>query len=1247
MSATRTRLASDRRGPWGRRLAWPAEHTRACGQASRPRHAAKARINPTHLGPVVVLVACTLLASCSGPVAWQRDADPERLATTLPIALQDPDRADEARRQLGWLCLLHDRGCPAAFAALATGDPAGPRDEAALLRALLRDGHPDPGLAARAWLDVAATEGELGGDPPLATAALARAAALAEQMDASTARALAEHPAWRSAWTTGSARDRLLRALAWPRLAPVARAPVVLRQGQVPLSRRLHAALPWNGEGLRTAVAEPLPATAAVELPDESSGSAVGTYTLVAHQPGVYRVAVALAIPAAGRWTLGVVPPGAARAWLDGQPWPAAEVLRGATAADVALAAGSHALELAVAVGEEGERLRLLLAPAVAPTPLSAPAAPDPQGPPVAALRALVADPAGNGRLLWQALSERNLAVDLVQLAFATGPMQVGSAIDRVVTSLPEHVGAILLDIERQQLAGNAQLALQQAGRLPGPTTGGGWSEGQWFAARDRLDVHLARARALQAAGLADLAVSHAGAALAGAAGRCRPWLDALAIAVDAGRGHDLWRPGDAEALRSGCRDEARLPNGLFAVRSLQAAHASAADLDAWLGPPATRPARWRLEVPGQDPGVAPQWATQGQWAPIWRAVQAAWLQGESGRAQALLDGALLRPDLPIAAKQKALQAGATVPWTPFVRDGLALARLPDNPAWATSARTAWLLDQEILVLLPGGGAVRRVHQIARVLSDEAAEAVGEVHVAEGAELELARTLLPDGSAVPPADISDKSAISLRAVAAGCAVEYAQVAWTHPDDPASGATWHAPFLLQSADSPVRASEFVVLVPAGLAVQFDRSPGAPVAKVVPAGAWTAHVFALRDLPAVAQEPRAIRPERLVPSVTVRAQASLPALVEPWDERLAAALAAASPAARQWLSDLLAVAAGADGLQRWQHLARRIAREIEHDHAGGPPGDPNAAIAQQKGDRAAVFYALARLAGADACLVRANALVRDGASDPPDPADYAMELVTVALPDGASLWYDPGLEGGVLDHVRSGLRGRRALLVGCGRAQREVTVPALGVGRDRRDIAVNLQWAGDGAITGTVTETLHGATAAYVGQWLAEVPASEHSKLPAQLASGVFPGLELAFGASRHDPVNGNLQVTYSVHGKADPSRTRMLDLGLYPSEIGKTYAVLERRRTPMSFGFAQDLRIQLTVHGGAEPILAPTLAAADHPLLAWSRCARAVAGGVVVEFALRAEAGVVTPSDYPAFARAARGADAAEILRLYR
>lgn len=149
------------------------------------------------------------------------------------------------------------------------------------------------------------------------------------------------------------------------------------------------------------------------------------------------------------------------------------------------------------------------------------------------------------------------------------------------------------------------------------------------------------------------------------------------------------------------------------------------------------------------------------------------------------------------------MQAGAIAPWQPFVRDGAVLAAQADDAALTQGAATAWVLDQEIVLLLPGGGALRRVHQMVRVLQDEAADAVGEIRVPDGAELEFARTILADGAVVLPAETADKETISLRAVASGTAVEYAQVAYVAADDAATGATRLGTFCFKPAMAQLR------------------------------------------------------------------------------------------------------------------------------------------------------------------------------------------------------------------------------------------------------------------------------------------------------------------------------------------------------------------------------------------------------------------------------------------------------------
>ena len=178
-------------------------------------------------------------------------------------------------------------------------------------------------------------------------------------------------------------------------------------------------------------------------------------------------------------------------------------------------------------------------------------------------------------------------------------------------------------------------------------------------------------------------------------------------------------------------------------------------------------------------------------------------------------------------------------------------------------------------------------------------------------------------------------------------------------------------------------------------------------------------------------------------------------------------------------------------------------------------------------------------------------------------------------------------------------------------------------------------------------MHGATAAYVSQWLADTPVADRPKLAAELGAPSFPGLQLHLLATDAQVTTGVTLVRYGVRGAAAAQRTRALDLALYPAELGKNYAVLPARTTPLLFGYAQDLRVRVAITSDVGTIRAANDSAAASKLVQFQRTSSLVADRFVVNFGLRSTPGVLQPNDYAAFARTVREADTAELLRLTR
>lgn len=1210
---------------------------------------------------------CAVLAACSAPkAAWHPDADPAETAQWARDHLGDPELAAEARRQRAWLCLLWSQGCsevarelgPKSALAGSVGEVAighGDSGESALLGAWLADGTLHGQAAAEQWLRAADVLQPLGSEGDrAATQALWRAVhhgELAQTQGQSAGLATAGRVP--QLVGRGAPGQRLLRAIALAQLGTGAGqlpADLTVAQQVQPWSRRLMTGLDPLQNG---AIADQPPAwdaESAVTLPLDVSAGAVARYALSVEHPGILRLQVRWS--GGGAMALGARGDRPLLAWLDGERLDLAEPGLAATART--LSHHPHQLDLLVAATADGDPLWLAWLADAAPAaadPLSGQGSETPPELQQVLDRAglLLAEPAAAVLDWWQQRFPKALLPALRGL-FAGASLQGGQAVDQVRAAWPQHGQAVMLEAARHLEAGNPQAAMEQLALLDQPAPGVAAAVTVPELTRaprlalPSLPARLLRARALQQLGLPDLGRLE----LAGEQPRTcaqrqvlweaalefgyRPLLRGWAADARAGECPQLWLT-TAQLLQS-AGDSARAAEALAlaAARPALARQARLRQLQAagLMGAAAPSHPPW-LSDPAQDQ---------------WQAAQQAWLQRDSLAAQRALGAIATAKGPTLAQRQQALRAGAMPPWTPWLRDGAKIAAEPDDPQLVSGARLAWLLDQELVVLLPGGGAIRRVHQILRVLADEAAEAVGEVRVAQGADLELARTHLADGTALAPADTADKETVSLRGVEAGTAVEYAQIVYVSPEDPATGATRLDPFLLQAFDGPIRESELVVLVPDGVTVTLEASASAPAAEIKRVGEFTVYTYRATQVQRARQEQRAARPELALASVRLSAAADLRSVVEPWQEALAAMVQKPSAQLLAWQAE---AARRPAGRERWLALAQRIGHHVKQQHEGGLPGSAAAALENRQGDRAALFYALAKRLSADACLVRVRPLAREPAGLAADPIDWPMELVVIRQA-GTSIWYDPGLEGGMLDHVRAGLRGRPGLLAGCAvaAAGRTVTVPPLGDGLDVRTISADLLWNADGSVTGHVQETLTGAVAALIRQYLATTPAAEREALLADLAGSAFPGLKLTWlGGAGLEQESGPLMVRYGVAAQPSAQRETALDLGLYPAELGKTYAGLPQRRTALLLGYATDLRVQMRVRSPGKPILPVGSLKAHHRLVQTQRTATALPDGLQLDYRLAVTPGIVSAEDYPSAAEALRAVDTAEQVRLSR
>lgn len=1245
--------------------------------------------------PLYPLVVGLLLgmAACAGPLSVHDPrAVPDEIRAAARAHLADPERAPAAHRDLAWLCLLHRVDCEELaqhgqqqLPATTLTQPGPKLLEAALLRAIALDGQADVRQRAHAWLDVAVVatapvrQQVVLTDLTL-TAAARQWALLSAADSALVAEVARQRPDDLQRLTGhGSALGRWLRAQwlgpTWPRDAVAAESPMIaavrvqkpltLRWQPTPLAKRLHLGMAKLQQGADlAAVATPdveLPMT--VEARSVPMALATGHYVVPVPAGGVYRLQATSEQTLAQPHWLVVRAPRGAKVWRtapqtglpSGPPQePVGKLASGALV--YAVAPGTQQLALAVALYPGDPPLDVALLPADAPNlalwwqhaPAKWPAALR-QALPTAVLHWLLAQ-AGAVRAPrqatakqapLQALLDHQLAQSVPLPGMTRDPVEQ-HLLDAVLAVFPDHVEARLGTIARLLDDGSAEQAEPWLRGLMGPTD---VEARKSTGMRVRLDVQRTQAAVRHAQGLSDLAAQALAAARTHAPQDCHLQADALQLGLDS-----MQRP----MLRDWLTDRDHCPTLLpLHAQALALTGSVAAATGMWQT--ALLVPQWSGLAAGQlaDRGLPanqPAWAGNTDQAQ-WQALQQQWTTATPAERQQALTRLLLAPDTSLSLRQRALAAGAVAPWQRFLRDGLQVAEQADDPALMAGARTAWLLDQELVVLLPGGGAIRRVHQVLRVLSPDAAEEVGEVAVPDGAVLEVARTILADGTVVQPAETADKASISLRMVEAGSAVEFAQVAFVSPDDEATGATRLPQFLFQTTDAPVRLSEYAVLAPPGVTPQRflnDKMNRTEIHTL--ADGWTAWVWRTANQPPQPAEPRSVRPELAVPAVQVSVGNTWAAATDPWNDLLQGWLAQASGPLQSWLQASQSFGPTVAGLQK---TAARLSRLVEDNQEGSDPVAPAQTARDNKGDRATLFWWLMRSQGLHACLVRVAPLARLPLSNRSDPANYSMLLVRVRTATGVH-WYDPGLDGGLVNHVRAGLRGMSGLLVGCpdlpqSDLDRMVVVPHLGAGKDLRQLRATVLWSADGAVVVKVRDVLHGALAGAVRQFFWQGNKARYSELVRDLTADSFGPLdgELQQVTGIGD-LGGPLTLEYTLTGKAEATRTNQLDIGLLPAALGQTYATLPERKTHLLFAFGAEQDLEITVESPV-PLLTSTGVQTGYsgPIdwqVSWQPGNR---GQMVLRKKLTSTPDVIEPDKYPALAKTLRTLDSAERVRLSR
>ncbi len=369
------------------------------------------------------------------------------------------------------------------------------------------------------------------------------------------------------------------------------------------------------------------------------------------------------------------------------------------------------------------------------------------------------------------------------------------------------------------------------------------------------------------------------------------------------------------------------------------------------------------------------------------------------------------------------------------------------------------LLDRTVVRVLPNAARLTLTHNIIRVLTKDGLGKFGEVHIPDGAEVLVLRTIKTDGSTREPESIPEKDTISAPDLEVGDFVEFEYIDRAAPIAGFPRAFLAERFYFASNDAPLDRSEYLLAVPPDLPLQIDvRGPvkpggdgsirDVPVARETMQDGLKLHTWQRQHVPRLRPEPPLSDAviDEWMPSVRVGGGLSFAHYVNFLRERRVRtlfigrdvrgqALALAGPALRSAEVEASPTPSGGEPLlqmvRRALVLDAWVRKSIREGSSGGSLDEPATSIlARREGRRDTLLLALLQASGipAELWLVRPkNAPQLEGPL--PDLTSYTEPLIAVAPGRGPGgqplLLLEPSARHTPSGYVRPMLRGARAL------------------------------------------------------------------------------------------------------------------------------------------------------------------------------------------------------------------------------
>lgn len=553
--------------------------------------------------------------------------------------------------------------------------------------------------------------------------------------------------------------------------------------------------------------------------------------------------------------------------------------------------------------------------------------------------------------------------------------------------------------------------------------------------------------------------------------------------------------------------------------------------------------------------------------------------------ALADLDGAAAGPE---AAARRLLEAAGRYPWEmgdlprvagvlgarrefePWRVDGLRAIEAFERSGATYDAPSVYVLDRAVYRVYPDRSIVEVVHQIAKVLTQEAVRDLSAFDPPRGGEVLTLRTIKPDGTVIEPLSYDPEATVNLNDVGVGDYVEWEYVVARGPSRVYPGGLQAPRFYFATPNKAMHLSELIVLLPQGLEVDFvPRGPNPPRPEPVTLGGLRGVRFAAQRVPSQVLEPSSPSSNEVFSSIGMVIGEDARTAAASWSDDLEPALRA-SWRMRRLVRDLRRPA------QTEVELARAIydyvLEHVRHGRSGNPA---YATFDAGEGDALLLYAALLRVAGFEPEIVFAWTLGADRSGPYLMPGELEASLLRVEL-DGEQRWIVLGSRFSPFGALPAAILGQPGLVAGADPV--EVRLPERPPIDDASTVTIDGVVAPDGTVAFDITERFTGARAAELRGEVSRMPEAQREQQAASVLGYQYAGAIAAeprfVGVDdRHAPMELAARVASRMVVRREGERALMIPAHLSASSRYSALARLSARRTTLVF----DESIREVVH----------------------------------------------------------------------